>query len=610
MLDRAPYRTRKGVALAVSGPTCLATLGIPGMSGPDEPISPARETESRDDLLVGFHGRLDNRSELLDSLGFDSGTRGAHGSDDAVIRRGYRRWGLALPTRLLGDFALVIWDPARRRLVAARDPMAMKPLYLWNDGDRTLVASEIRQIFAAGEVPRRLWEPAVCAHLGGGEIPTQRTFYDGVSQVSPGTMVVVEDGEERIERFSELLADLPPRPSERDIEQRFRESFRRSVRRRSSGASSVGVMLSGGLDSGSIASMLGLLEESGWIGSRIHTYSWAFPTLTQCDERDVSRMIVDRFGFAHSDLDAEEAHPLSGFPEDGLHEDDPLVFVYQPILQRTFEAAAGDDVDVLMSGDRGDLVNGDFVYDLVSELRGGHPLRAARGLTILNRRHGRGWTEGAWRYVGRPALSRIKSAWRWTSRSSHERNTRRNSARWPPWVNRDFVTRIPPPSPDPDPEGLLELDPARRRRARTVLANLHMRGMVVTERSHAEHGLDFADPWSDLELARLCIAADQNLLNHPGEEKRLVRAAMRGVIPEKARVACRKTIPQPLYLEALRTWEVDRVRGLIDRPRVHEMGYVNRDALADHFEAFLAGADLIPQFWWTLSLEMWLRRYW
>lgn len=200
--------------------------------------------------------------------------------------------------------------------------------------------------------------------------------------------------------------------------------------------------------------------------------------------------------------------------------------------------------------------------------------------------------------------------WRRMRKSSRERHMRRNAGRWPPWIADDFLGRVHPPRRDPDPAGLEWMDPARRRRVRTILANLHMRGVVATERCHAARGLDFADPWSDVELARLCVAADQNLLNHPGEEKRLVRAAMKGIIPETARIACRKTVPQPVYLEALRTWESDTVRCLLDRPRVQAMGFVEADVLTDHFEAFVSGAELMPQFWWTLSLEMWLRRYW
>src|SRR5688572_17896163 len=102
----------------------------------------------RPPIIIGPWG-----AELLGRLGRqpDAGRL----SDVDVVAAAYRRWGATTFGRLLGDFALVIWDPAERRWTGARDAMGMRPLYWHRAGTRVVFASEVAQITARPEVAVR-----------------------------------------------------------------------------------------------------------------------------------------------------------------------------------------------------------------------------------------------------------------------------------------------------------------------------------------------------------------------------------------------------------------------------------------------------------------------
>ena len=159
------------------------------------------------------------------------------------------------------------------------------------------------------------------------------------------------------------------------------------------------------------------------------------------------------------------------------------------------------------------------------------------------------------------------------------------------------------------PEALLGY--ARRERYRLLFVSMHMRGMVWSERTNAAFGLGFVDPWSDRRLAELVLAVPQAVLNRPGElGKRLVREAMRGIMPEEFRRTAAKIVPQPLFDRALRRDAVGTIRHLLIDMEADRRGYLDGEALRGHYDDVVAGGRAHVTLWWAITLEMWLRRYW
>ena len=116
-------------------------------------------------VVVVADARLDNRVELRRLLARDAPARQA--PDTALILEGYLRWGPGVLPRLVGDYALMVWDPRHRRLLLARDPMAMRALYYRVESDRVLVATEVKQILAVPGVPDEPDERMAAAYLAG-----------------------------------------------------------------------------------------------------------------------------------------------------------------------------------------------------------------------------------------------------------------------------------------------------------------------------------------------------------------------------------------------------------------------------------------------------------
>jgi len=574
-------------------------------------------------LTIVASARIDNRAELIPAL--RSHLADAYPSDAHLILAAHRRWGQEAPRHLIGDYAYVIHDDRRRTLVAVRDPMGMRPLYLHATPGQVLVASEIAQLLASGAVEAEIHEPAVARYLIGEFGVPHETFYRGVESLPAGHLLEIDPEGRRSHRYW----DVDPERRERfardeDYAARFRELFLQAVEDRLRDDGPVGLFLSGGVDSGSIAASAGWLRERGRVRAPMHAYSWAFDTLPECDERHLSDLVVQRYAMPSRDVSADDSAPLARYPDHGPHRDEPYVGAYQALLEAGLRSARDDGMRSMWSGDRGDLVSGAWSPDYVAMLRHGrwrdlaYELREHAGLP------GRSWpgvvgrdlVGPGLRAVGRRVLRPRSTATRHSGRDGGREGGShggRHDPRRPPWLRADFMQRTgvdPAVEHDADPPAGLE-GRARRVRYGLIFIPMHMRGMVWSERTNAAFGLGFVDPWSDRRLTEYVVALPQAVLDRPGElRKRLVREAMRGVMPEALRENAAKIVPSPLLQRSLRSTGVAAIRDLLTDMEAERRGYLDGDALRAHHAGVVAGGRAHATLWWALTLEMWLRRHW
>jgi asparagine synthase (glutamine-hydrolysing) len=575
----------------------LVGVGVASLGG--EPV-----VEEASGVVVVADVRLDNRAELVSALGGEAGR-----SDAVLIGAAYRRWGEGCAARLLGDFAFVVWDGRRRRVVAARDAMGMRALYWWGDGQRLLLGTEIKQLLAAG-VPSRLFEPAIAAHLAGVFAPLSWTCFEGVSALEPAHVLVADERGVRTWRYWEVDPDLRIRyRDERGYAEHLRELFTDAVRVRMRGSGPVGLLLSGGMDSGSVAATAGWLRQRETLPELI-TYSWAFEELPECDERGVSRLITEPYGLRSVPVPADDAWPLAGYPDHGPDPDEPYVGVYQALIDRTLEHAVADGVTTVLGGDRGDLVNGPTGLDYVHLAR----TRRWRALREQVRLHGDGTGETVpvilARYLVGPGVRKVMTRAARGAQTTRGSSASPDDTLLPPWVPPDLArsTALTDLVARAEPVAPYDGDIARSWRYQMVFAPLHVRGVVWSERGYARHGLGFADPWSDRRLAEFALAIPQQVITRPGSgDKRLARAAAQGILPERARAAVSKVLPSPLYRRALREDAGGTVASLVRADAAADAGFIRPGHLAAAYERFLAGDRLRHEFWWALTLEMWLR---
>ncbi len=593
-----------------------AALGYQALQiGPDSTHENRPFQYGRDGSVLVADARIDNQPELLAELGREAALRGSP-SDAALILAAYRKWDAEAPARLIGDFAFAIWDQERRRVVAARDPMAMRPLYYRHEAGRLLFGSEVKQILAADDVPRRIDETTVAAFLAGDFGPAEWTFYEGIRQLPPAHVLVVDEHGARVSRYWDAEPARQIRyADESEYATHLFELLSESVAARLRGTQPVGLFLSGGMDSTSVAATAGWLMKQGHPRvAPLHTYSWAFPTLAECDERHISSGLVGHYGLPSRDIDAEAAAPLSDYPLHGPDADDPYVGVYQPLLEATLAAARDDGVRLMMSGERGDLSMGDYIYDypglfwrgqwrtLLQELRMQAGWKNASVAAMLNM------------FLLRPARASVwppgRAEWAREPLRRGYRHYRKRPVS-PPWLRPEFAAAT-------DLDEILRRRPeqaefrplVRHKRYASIFAPMHIRGMVWSDRTQARFGIGFADPWSDRRIAEFALAVPQRVLNRTGDNKRLVRRAMDGVMPEETLGAIRKITPYPLYMRSLKQREQATVRNLLTNMQAASHGFIDETGLRKQYDTICVGGPEHPGFWWSVCIEMWLRAHW
>lgn len=217
----------------------------------------ANEDES---VWVVQNGELYNHAALRGELEA-SGHRFRSRSDTEVLVHGYEQWGVeGLLERLRGMFAWVIWDAARGELVAARDRLGIKPLYLGRHEGRLWLASEIRPILLATGMERRLNPEALALFMRVGFTPGPRTMFAGIEKVPPAHYVRIRG--DRVEKRCYWRLSYAPRRREPDdaVIAGFRDRLESVVRSHLMSDVPVGALLSGGVDSATVTTCMARLQ--------------------------------------------------------------------------------------------------------------------------------------------------------------------------------------------------------------------------------------------------------------------------------------------------------------------------------------------------------------
>lgn len=615
MSDAVAYRGPDGICYWRNGGAALAHLAFN--------LTPESRHETQPhvvgELVLVADVRIDNREELIDELSAKGHLVHREATDADLILAAYRCWGKDSATHLIGDFAFAIWNKARKQLFAARDSMGMRTLYYLVEPGRLVFATEVKQLLALPDVQSRIFEPAVGAHLAGPYGRPEWTFYAGINQLAPAHALVADPESCRTWRYWDIDPEFRVEyRNEEAYAEHFFDIFEKAVRCRLRCTKPLGIFLSGGMDSGSIAATAGwLLEKSGKaVNASVHTYSWAFTDLTDCDERHISNAIVNRYDLASTHVAADAAWPLAGYPDHGPDRDDPFIWVYQALIDQTLAKSRCEGMALMLSGDRGDEMMGDWVYDYLGLLRAGKWRTLYQELQECSRVSKVSLRKAVRRHLMLPLLSSGEADWlhrafRSLTPGVKLGKERKTAPVFPDWVRPEFATRI----------GLSETirqsavkphlkDYARQQRYGRIFMFMGARIAALNERRQASFGLGFADPWSDRRIATFVLAVPQWVIQRRREHKRLARQAMLGIMPESVRNRATKIEPVALFERAFRQRARKTVMDLIRNSKAVAYGYVDKTALEHSYNCYLRGTPQPFDFWWPLTLEMWLRSYW
>ena len=244
----------------VAGPLGLGfrRLSIIDLAGGHQPMSDEQES-----VWVVFNGEIYNFQELRAEL-----QRHGHvfrtKSDTEVIVHGYKQWGDDVLNHLNGMFGLAIWDARLRRLILARDPFGIKLLYYRIDRGRLYFASEMRAVRSTMSESASLDPVSLNLFLRYRYTPSPHTILQGVQKLAPGTKLIVQDGNWELKRWYKFRPKpFSPAKSIDEATEELVEIYQRAVRRQLISDVPVGLLLSGGLDSGLLLALMNL-NGSSW----------------------------------------------------------------------------------------------------------------------------------------------------------------------------------------------------------------------------------------------------------------------------------------------------------------------------------------------------------
>ena len=224
-------------------------------------LSPAGHQPMSDQqgtVWVTFNGEIYNFMEIRRELEALGHVFRSH-CDTEVIVHGYKQWGDAVLDRFNGMFGLAIWDVKKRRLVLARDPMGIKPLYYSIQDGTLYYGSEIRTILAALPVRPSPDVGAMALFLRYRYTPAPRTMYAGIRKLAAGEKLVVEDGRVEVLRYYRFEpAPFTPQPRIDEAAEKLLELYKEAVQRHLISDVPLGLLLSGGMDSGLLLGLMNL----------------------------------------------------------------------------------------------------------------------------------------------------------------------------------------------------------------------------------------------------------------------------------------------------------------------------------------------------------------
>lgn len=582
MVAALAHRGPDGEGVFTSSRAALAHRRIASL----ESAQPLRAEASGEACVLCFDGALENAGELrqeLETLGhrFDSSR------EAEVILRGYLQWGADLASRLVGMFAIAIWDEGRGELLLLRDRIGIKPLYYIIEGSRLLFASEPKGLLAHPEVRAEVDEAGLMELFVLPFVKTPgKVPFRGMSELPSGHWLRFGKDGAKLVRYWKIES----RPHPDDLETtvaKVRALLTDTVRHDLAGAPSVSTLLSGGLDSSGVTALAAHILASEQRGP-VEAYAvemrgaaeWFVPTAIQPElDSAYAKKAAEylKASFRMLTLDAEDVldaffAPLEARDLPSMGEMDASLYLLCREIKKRH--------DVVLSGESADEIFGGypFFFDEKARETGTFP-----------------WMTETISY--RPA-ELLRPELR--ARVDGEELVRERY--------REALSEVPRLSSDSPAE-------ARMREIFYLVRTRFLPNLIDRkDRMSMASGLQARMPFSDYRLHEYLWNVPWEMKCHDGREKGLLRRAFEGVLPHDVLWRKKSGYPSmhdPIFTRAVQgklAGKLDDgaspIASLIDVPKVRER---LAQAAANPSAGGIGGHNHL--FAYLLQIDEWLRRY-
>ena len=489
---------------------------------------------SAGDAVLTADARVDNREELIRALGPRFVSKSSTDAD--LVMAAYQEWGEAFPEKVVGAYALVVWDARERKLICVRDAMGIRPLYYAYKTDQFFAfASEIKALLSLPYVSEDVDAIRVVDYIMLVEEDAERTFYSDVKSLRPAeTMTVTPRGVQ-----STTYWQLDPQKeirlgSSMEYAEAFRELFTEAVRCRMRSAYPLGTMLSGGLDSSAVTAMT---RHLGGANQDLTSISFIFEQFPACDERAYMEAIWDGGGLNKMLVAGDTLNAFHDIDQVLWHADEPHIAVNLFLHWAAWEKAQQADIRVILDGFFGDSAISYGEAWATELFKVGRWVKWARTVNAVANRDGVRSRRVKLAYARDSVDALIpRSLRRKATRlgfEDHESFWKAQSELLNPGL-RDRVRLF---------ERLREIEVFPSARFRTARDD-HYRDLVspayanvfaTMNKTSAAFGIDVRLPFADRRLLSFCLAIppEQKILN--GETRSILRRGMEPLLPHSIR---------------------------------------------------------------------------
>jgi asparagine synthase (glutamine-hydrolysing) len=269
-----------------------------------------RETQphlSESGVVITWDGCLDNRAELIRRLRH---VLTISATDVSIVAAAYVEWGTNCFAKLVGDWALSIWDAKSRSLLLAKDPIGTRHIYYSIDNDQVTWSTILDPLVLFANKSFALCEEYVAGWFS--LFPaTHLTPYIGIHSVPPSSWVLVRNDKQTITKYWDFDPSKTIRyRTDAEYEEHFRDVFGEAVRRRLRSDSPILAELSGGIDSSSIVCMADtIIARGAGETPRLDTISYYDDSEPNWNERPYFTKVEKKRGRTGTHIDVGKREP-------------------------------------------------------------------------------------------------------------------------------------------------------------------------------------------------------------------------------------------------------------------------------------------------------------
>jgi len=545
-------------------------------------------------LLLTWDGRLDNREELISDL---PGDLESDPSDLAIVAAAFHYWETGCFGRLVGDWAVSIWNPLERELILAVDYMAIRHIFYYPKNDRIWWSTDLAPLVLLSDDKFHIDDEYIAGYFAN-EPDAAATPYREIREVPPGHFTCVSLRGISVERYWQFSSKSRIRyKTDAEYEEHFRQVFRQAVRRRLRSDSPVLAELSGGLDSSSIVCMADdILAKEGAETPRLDTLSYYDKTEPNGDDWIFFQKIEEKRGRvgAHIDasklgdvansLESTEFAPLPGRFGAGRQLEAERAGIIRNLGYRTVLSGIGGDEFLGGIPDPRALLG-----DLIVQFKLVSFAKQLMAWSLIKRRP---WIQLLWNTVAEllpPSLNQYFS----------------RQAKIEAWIGEEFARRTKLAIRLLGVSEYFSLWlPTRRACVGGVLLMANKLAKFMPPELATE---ETRYPYLDQNLIEFVLSIPASQLLRPGERRSAMRRALVGIVPHEILSRRTKQFGARTPVIALEK-NLTQLQIIFDSPISSSLGYINHTRFLEKVNAARNGKEIhIARMVRTISLELWLR---